>query len=238
MASLHLHRTYRWLTAIWMLSIVRTLVLLPFNPGSRAYLDLWLWTQPVLWVAEICVVAEVYSLVLRSHRGIYSVARYFLYGAVGLGAVTAILLIQPGRASGSGILKLQIYDLFLRATSGVRAGSGVFLLLLLVCLQWYPVRLSRNLVLYAVTYSCSYLAGGTLLFYLNQVGRLAAPAVSIPLMVVSILGTLAWCVLLSRQGESTPAPIFRPRPEQQREQLIRRLDTLNTTLLGVGKRIN
>jgi hypothetical protein len=53
--------------------------LLPFDPRTQIYYEIWLWTEPVLWLSYILVVYELYSLVLKQYRGIYSVGRRFFF---------------------------------------------------------------------------------------------------------------------------------------------------------------
>jgi len=80
--SLGLHNTYRFFFAYLAVAVLRTTVLLPFSPQSRPYYEIWAATQPVILLLYILIVSELYSLVLHKYPGIYSLGRWFFFGAV------------------------------------------------------------------------------------------------------------------------------------------------------------
>src|SRR5713226_8981807 len=58
--SLALHKTYRYFLISMALSVARTAILFPLSPGDAMYRQLWLATQPLVWLAYLLVVAELY----------------------------------------------------------------------------------------------------------------------------------------------------------------------------------
>src|SRR2546428_397754 len=67
-----LHRTYRLFFAYVMLQLARSVVLLPLSSKGVTYYRIWVITQPLLWLLYVLVVFELYSLVWKQYRGIYS----------------------------------------------------------------------------------------------------------------------------------------------------------------------
>src|ERR1700676_5139032 len=78
----NLHRIYRFFFLSLLLTLLRSVVPLPFGPRLLAYYRIWVSTEPILWLSYILVVFELYSLVLKHYRGIYTVGRVFFFVAV------------------------------------------------------------------------------------------------------------------------------------------------------------
>src|SRR5712692_7934375 len=74
--SLGLHKTYRYFLIYMALLVARTAVLFPLSPADKAYRQIWVATQPLVWLSYLLVVAELYRLVLRRYGGIYSLGRW------------------------------------------------------------------------------------------------------------------------------------------------------------------
>jgi hypothetical protein len=105
----------------------------------------------------------------------------------------------------------------------------LYLLLLAGLLLWFPVPVSRNLLLHTVllsVYSCANMA---LLFVRNLFGPTVIPQVSTGIMIVALFCQLGW-LFLTQAGESKPATL-RPhwRPETERH-LLEQLSSLNASL--------
>ncbi|MBI3473134.1 MAG: hypothetical protein HY013_17390, partial [Candidatus Solibacter usitatus] len=117
--SAGLYRVYPWFLAVWCFSVLRALLLAPFSNGSLAYLSIWVWTEPLVLLGDVLVVSEIYALVLRPHRGICTIGRWFLYVAVGLAAVLAVLLTASPASARSRFPELIVRDILLRMDRGV-----------------------------------------------------------------------------------------------------------------------
>src|SRR5882762_3930042 len=93
--SAGLHRTYRFFFASMILTLARSVALLPFTPRSESYYRIWSTTQPLLWLFYVLVVAELYSLVLKKYQGIYSLGRWFFFTAVAISVILSALTVFP-----------------------------------------------------------------------------------------------------------------------------------------------
>ena len=93
--SLGLQKTYRYFFAGMALAVLRTAILFPFGPRTEIYYHIWVATQPLLWLSYVLIVAELYSLALRHYRGIYSLGRWFFFGAVAIATIISALTVLP-----------------------------------------------------------------------------------------------------------------------------------------------
>ena len=96
---LGLNKTYRFFLASMAIGLLRSLALFPFSPRSQPYYQIWVWTQPILWLFQVLVVFELYALVLRQYRGLYTVGRVFLFGAIAASALFSALTVLPTRVA-------------------------------------------------------------------------------------------------------------------------------------------
>src|SRR3984893_3204108 len=148
---LDLHRKYRFFFFIIVAQAARSVSLLPFDTRTQLYYEIWLWTEPVLWLSYILVVYELYSLVLKQYRGIYSVGRRFFFAGVAISSVVAGVLVMATTANAVGRRQRMLYPYSLVERS-IFGALGIFLFLLLVLVTWFPVPLSRNLLIHATIY--------------------------------------------------------------------------------------
>ena len=228
--QLGLHRTYRWFFLYWTLSLVRSLILYPLDIRGQVYFRVWKWTEPVIWLLQILVVLELYHLVLRPYRGIYSLGRWFFWFAVGVAVAVASASVarawepRPPR------------EIFFLIHGGIQAALAIFILLLIGFIAFYPMPLARNLIVHCCVYGIYFFSQSAVVFmrFLNVSAPI--PAVSSIYMAVGIGCQLAWMLLLSRKGEEETTTLgLHARPEDQK-RLLEQLNALNATLLHTAKK--
>ncbi|HEX8985327.1 MAG TPA: hypothetical protein VF767_07845, partial [Bryobacteraceae bacterium] len=78
-----LRDTYKFFSIYVLFCLIRSLLLESISlifPVSRAesnlYAQLWMVTEPVLWILYVLVVLELYSLVFQQYKGIASLGRW------------------------------------------------------------------------------------------------------------------------------------------------------------------
>ena len=142
--------------------------------------------RSVLWLLNVLVVSELYSLALKEHRGIYSLGRWFLYGAS-----LASLVISGAATASTWGSPLELYDVFLLLERGLRSSLLVFLVLLLGFVHLFPIRWNRNLILHCSVYSVFFLASSLMILYRNWFGEAVSVKANTIVMVVEILCQLA-----------------------------------------------
>src|SRR5207248_7683527 len=170
---LGLNKTYRFFLASMAIGLLRSLALFPFSPRSQPYYQIWVWTQPILWLFQVLVVFELYALVLRQYRGIYTVGRVFLFGAIAASALFSALTVLPTRVASPSEYRVYYYWLLERA---VVTSLVVFLALLLLLVVWFAVPLSRNLLTHCLVYSAYFFSNNMVFLYRQIVGKNAAYA--------------------------------------------------------------
>jgi asparagine N-glycosylation enzyme membrane subunit Stt3 len=229
-----LTRRYPFFAFYLLCLIAEVGVLFTFTRGTERYFWAYVTVESVLWVAQILVVLELFSHVLQQYPGIASSGRQFIWIAFAAAVVISLVfgLVQAqSRPTDSYIL--QQYLILARV---VAFTILAFLLLILGFLFWFPVQLSRNIVLYAIGYSVYFasraftrLAGN--LFGVENVLLLSTISLGV---ILSCL--VFWMAYLTRRGEQVDVTVgHRWKPEES-EMLVRQLDSINATLLKAGRK--
>jgi hypothetical protein len=234
--SLGLHKTYRYFLISMALSVARTAVLFPFSPGDNIYRQLWLATQPLVWLSYLLVVAELYRLVLRQYGGIYSLGRWFFFGTVALSVIISGLTVLPAltneRVLPGRHVPVYYYSFIER---GLVTTLALFLLLLLVFVAWFSVPLSSNLLKHCAFYSAYFFANNVIMLYWNS-GSGTANVVSVSRLSVGFICLMCWVFFLSRRGEDRIASLHLGRNAIAERKLLTQLENLNATLLRTARK--
>lgn len=200
--------------------------------NSNTYEQLWMLTEPIAWLFHILVVAELYRLVLEGHKGIYTLGRWAMYGAIAIAIPLSVLSLIPHFTPRTTQISKYIgYEI--ATARGIDFALAIFLLLILLFLSRYPVNLSRNLVVHATLYTFFFFADALTLFLRTLFGIVANHATNLFLLGASCACVVAWLVFLSPHGEEVQAhfPIISP---QREKSALRQLESLNATLLKVS----
>jgi hypothetical protein len=229
-----LHRHYRVFFAYLLFAALRSTVLALFPSSSGVYFRIWILTQPVVWVFYILVVLELYSLVLERHRGLFSIGRWLLYGALPVSIALAVLSLVPtGGAAGAGGELFHAFTLIERA---VVFSLVIFLLLILLFLGRYPISLSRNVIVYSIVYSIFFLSRTVGLLFQNLFGWEVTNGVNLFCTGVSLACIVSWLFILDRKGETRMVKMGTDWRAGQEERLLKELEALNGTLLRAARK--
>jgi hypothetical protein len=232
--SAGLAANYRIFFGYIVFRFVYQFTLLFFDPRSDAYCYLFVAAEPFIWFLYAGVVIELYGLVLKRHRGFYTLGRWAIFVVMaisvtlsGLALLPHITPDMPQTSTAMGIM-----------VAGERAidlSLALFLLLMLAFLNFYTVPLSRNVVVHAVVYTVFFLSNTLGMVLRTVFGLRYAAELDTGLMMLSCACALAWLFLLSAKGEETRArsPWFGP---EQEERILWQLDSINATLMKAGKR--
>ncbi len=234
LVKIGLWRRYRVFFWYCCIQVADSLWPLFFSNTSNTYLHIWLATQPVLWLFHILLVAELYSLILQQHRGIYSLGRWAMYGAVVIAVCISILTLlphfTPKTPQNSKFLRLE-----LATDRGINFALALFLILILLFLSQFPIKLGRNVVVHAAVYTLYFFTNAFTMFLRTLFGVRANESTNLLFMGGSCLCLVAWLVLLTRQGEKVQAHLPTISPQREKNAL-RQLEALNATLLKVSRR--
>lgn len=226
--------TYPFFSSYLAYRFVRGVVLywLPYN--TNAYARVWAVSAPLGWLFYILVVLELYSLVLRDYRGIASLGRWTLMGALGISILISALTLSADLSNPAEGFPRVLY--FTVIERGVISSVVVFLLLITAFLVWYPVPLSRNVIVYSVVYSVYFLSTTLGLLVRNIMGNEVTSTVHLVLMSVTLCCLVVWIVLLNRRSESATLVVGQRWRPDEGEQLVEQLTAINSTLLRAARK--
>jgi hypothetical protein len=242
-----LHRTYRFFFGYLVFRVTRSALLaggpvivrlfdrrpnVPF--ATNAYAWLWILTEPVMWFFYILVVLELYSLVLQGYPGIASLSRWALMAgltvAVGISALTlASDLSNPSE-------QFPILRYLFMIDRGVASSLVIFLLFITGFLVWYPVPLSRNVVVHCIAYAIYFLSVTLMDLSRNLKGSAITQVANIAGLIVTVTCLLVWIVFLNARGENKKVVVRRSCEAEEEEALVQQLAAINATLLRAARK--
>jgi len=231
-----MYRKYRIFFAYLIFWLLRSGVLLTLNVRSALYAKIWILTEPVLWFFYIFLLLELYSLILQAHKGLYTMGRWALYGALLLAiTVSSIIFAAPSRDPFN---QSRLIALLLVLERGLLLSLVVFLLLILLFLSRYPISLTRNVIIHSIVYAAFFLSNTLAFLIRSMFGYEVARPVNIFLMGVSAACVLAWLVLLSPAGERRVVRFRLLWNRGEEKHLAGQLETMNAALLRLAGKSN
>jgi hypothetical protein len=201
---------------------------------SDLYFYFFFCAQPFLLLAYILMVLELYRLVLERYKGLYTLGRWAMYGAILISGTISILTLLPKIApSTPEPSKWLFYEV--GAERGVDLALVISILLIVWFLSKYPVPLSRNVVTHTVIFAVFFLSDALVLLWRTLLGYHLATTFNVISTGISSACSVAWWLMLSANGEEvrTQTPQLRPDSE---ERILEQLDLLNATLLKVSRK--
>jgi hypothetical protein len=206
--------------------------IVPMN--SIRYLYAYVLVESVLWFFQICMIVELFSMVLKEYPGIARTGRRFIGLSFTAAIVISLSLAMAYSQTGPGRYPtLEQYLLVARVVAFIILA---FLLLLLAFLFWFPVQLSRNVVVYAISFSVYFSCRALTRLAANLIG----PDVFIWLSAISLsiaVGCLViWILFLTRRGETVDLTVGHRWQPEDGPALVRRLETINDALLRTARK--
>jgi hypothetical protein len=241
-----LFRVYRFFTIYLLFRVVRAglLVAIPavaasFGHGrtpfaNNAYAWTWISTQPIIWFLYILVVLELYTLVLQNHKGLASLGRWVLMTGLFLALLLSALTL-PTDLSNPGE-QFPILRYFVAIGRGVDSSLVVFLLLITGFLAWYPVPLSRNVVVHCGIYALYFVSASMTQLIRNLTGNNVTQAVNVSLSAVTVVCLLLWLCFLNPQGEQGRVSVRSRWSSANEDLLMDRLAAVNSSLLRAARK--
>jgi hypothetical protein len=226
-AGTGLHRVYPGFFVYVVFRALRSGGLRLLNPSKTAYGWAWLLSEPLVWILFGYATLELTSRALRDYRGLASLSRTTLAAGLVVAVAVSLSSLRVDVSWSQGDFPVLLgFNLARRA---VCSALSIYLLLLAGFLLWFPVPITRNLLLHTVLLSLYSLAAAATLFVRNVLGPAVIPLVSVALMIINQLCMAGW-LLLTRAGER-PTAIARGRwrPEAER-RMLDQLSALNQNL--------
>ena len=230
LVSLRLARSYPALV-VWLgVNIVLSLLPWIVRMDRRSYSWFYIFTEGSTLVLYLLTVLELYGNVLKSLPGLASTARWVIPAVVTASAIgSASLLAFEGRPA-------KYLDWLFRVDRTAITCVVLFVLMITAFMVWFPIRVSRNTVVYSIGYAAYLVPKGAAIFLMNAAGHWLVNLTSAVCMTASTLCLLFWAVALDRAGETSvvsPGSLFHPNDEAR---LLTQLEAVNRTLLRAAQK--
>jgi hypothetical protein len=225
---------YRFFGLLLACLLVEGLAVLIVRRGTDTYLYAYIGMESFLWLVQALVVAEMLSLVVREYPGIARSGRKFLWLALGV-AISVSLLFGSFHLSGpSG--ENYILEGYFQIARAIAFTLLVFLASTLGFLFWFPIPLSRNVIVYAVGFSVYF----TCRALTRLAGTLLGPEEFVVLSTISVsilFGCLVlWVFFLNKKGEITSLTVGHRWQPGESQALVIQLESINRTLLRSSRK--
>lgn len=226
-----LSMTYRYLTLRAGFECVRVAVAYSMPKQTDTYAHFYFATQPILWILDVLMLLEVYSVVFNHQRGIATFSRKVILMAMAVSAVLAALTFafQPVSTLSETLAAVAALE------RAVNISLLCFIAILVGFLTWFPVRLSRNTLVHSTVFSLYFAlrAGASLIrTSISQDLWLVLNAVVLSASVISIA---VWILRLTPHGEAVTVRSGFRRDALEQQRLIDQLESINRSLLRTAR---
>jgi hypothetical protein len=211
------------------LEILFALVTFRIQTNTTLYGYLYFVNAFLSWPLGAFIVVGLYREALKEHPGLASAGRWALSGGILIAAVISLLSLGPDLAN-----RTQKFPILLAVHVSERALATALALLIVIMalfLSWFPVRISRNVMLLVFGWGLLLVNRSLILVFRNALGPEAALMASLGLLGVATIVKLTWSVRLRQAGEERTLTIRRPAEPEEAERLVRRLDAMNSALI-------
>ena len=218
-----IQRTYPFFTAYLIVDFGQLLVLSNIPYSSRAYGYAYVFSEMLVVTLYVLVVLELYSKVLSPLSGVASLAQRYAGGAICMAALVSIGLLYFEPAGSNLVAQFLVFERVMIFS------LVLFILSLVGFLTYFPVALSRNVIVYTSGYAVFFLAKAVSFFGRNThvLGDALVDQIHI---AVNDLCLLFWTVYLNRAGESTRMTIGHRTNPGDEQRVMRQLNAINRTL--------
>jgi hypothetical protein len=217
--------------------VVRTLALFACQWADHprnAYAWTWVITEPLLWVVYVWLALDLYALVLQDYKGLQTVGRWIFLIALPVAILVSGLSVLPPWRSPTE--RVPVVSYVALGNRGIMFSLLVFILLTLFFLSWYPISLSRNIVIHHIVYMV-YLTAHTMAYLVRNVqGDAVNHSTNVAMLVMTLLCFSAWAFLLSRAGEFKKVVLRHQFSPDEEQRLVNQLTAINSSLLRATRK--
>jgi len=226
-------RQYQFFVAFLALALVRDVLFASGWLSKQTYGLVYFWSELLNLFLFTLITLELFSLILSKYPGIQSVSKWFLSGSLGISMVLAVFSLYPDMA------KLQQFQFGINLGTLFVINRGVYCALVLLILMmafflvWYPVRLSRNVVVHSFVFALYFLGKALVVLYRNLGGD--SRAASSGILIFSAVCVVAWNVLITRTGEQTEMVVGHAWDRDEEQRLLEQLEGLNSAVGRIAR---
>ncbi len=226
---------YRFFATYIVLQLVVSLVRSAIRYGTDAYAYFYFASQPVLILGAFLAISEVYTLVLKDRAEIARLGRRLLpWSVVAAVVLSGITLFVRWSSEGS---KSPILESYFTTEQFLYCSILLVVLLISGFLLYFPVPLSRNVILHSSLFACYLFIQVSARLLRIYMGSSATELLNVALMTFGVVCLLIWLMRLTPEGDlvmtKAGAPVW---TEEQERRLLGHLDSINTTLQNSAKK--
>ena len=213
---------------------IAMVVSISLKPGTNSYARAYFVSTPILWVASILIIYELYANVLAEFPGILSLGKWVMAGSVALAVgISGLTAWFDWNVLANQEFPIVFYYTF--TDRGIKTAQVVFLLAMTVFMRWFPAPLRRNVHVHTVILFLYFLIQSSSLLVRNLAGAQVTMLVNLVILSASCLCMLGWIWQLSPELADRDVTYRRVDQEEER-RILAGMRAVNDTLLGLGKR--
>jgi hypothetical protein len=204
------------------------------SPNSESYGYIYFSLQSLNLVLACGVVREIFAQALAGHPGLAEFGRSVVIWGIVSAAAVALL----GVALDNEVLPGQSHVVH-RYLTMERSGNFILLLLLLmisVYLTWFPVKLRRNVVIYAGGFALFFFARAAGMLAINLLPQQELPVISDTVLVAQIMCFIFWIWGFRRESEDQITVTGHRWNPSEMDRLAAQLNSINSALERLGRR--
>lgn len=224
-----LHRKYVYFFTYLLLALVQSAILGALPYGTVTYGYAWLATEAPIVCFYALIAVECYTKIFSSLPGIKSLSRRYIKLSLVVALLCALLLLEFEKTP------TKVFAYFLTFESSVVLSVVIFVLLITAYLVYYPVPLTRNVIVYSVGYAVYFLTKAAALFVRNIGSQWNRP-VNTLLIAVSTGCLIFWLFGLIRRGETQSLVIGHKWGSGDEERLLSQLQAINASLSRASRK--
>jgi hypothetical protein len=233
LVRLRICATYRYLSFYLIAQLTVGLIMLPLSIQTNFYAYVYLIGQVAGLILGSGAVLEIYRLAFIGRPGLAAFGQraviYLLLASTAI-AIVSLLLdadLRPGQSL--------ILHRFFALERSVELVLVLCLLVASVFLLWFPVKVSRNTVVYVAGFVVYYLARSAGLLLTNVLSPAAVRPLSTAMMAVTLLCMLGWMAWLRAEEDDAVTVTGHRWNPSAAENLTAQLDAINAALTRHGR---
>jgi hypothetical protein len=216
-------RKYPFFSAYLAMSLAQIVASEVIPYSSRAYGYVYVFSEMLIVGLYVLVVLELYSKVLAPLSGVASIAQKYTVGAICVAALVSICLLYFEAAARNLVQQFLVFERVMIFS------LVLFVLFIVGFLTYFPVSLSRNVLVYSTGYAVFFLAKAASIFARNS-HLLSGQVIDQIHMTVNDLCLVFWVACLNRAGEVAKITIGHRTNPGDEQRVMQQLDSINRTL--------
>ncbi len=223
----------RFLFAYFLVQAMTSFALMHVSYRSNSYAYVYMAAEIVTQLLAFFALLELYRNALARHKGLAGFGRAAVWVVTGFVTILATVSATLDQDIPRG--QSPILHRYFTVERTVDIAIVLFLLVIAVFITWFPVKMSRNVVLSIAGFSLLYVAKAGVLLALNLMPHSRLAAINGLTMVLTGGITITWSCLVHRELASDEVVAGHAWDPEEMEHLSHQLDAINTALSRFGR---